>query len=475
MRRLLAALAALGLLAAAPLPPAPVRPVPPVADPVTRSWPAPESHSLSSGAPVRVLPRPQVPLVRVEVSLPWDGAGASLQEQLAAAMMGQLLKAGTLHRSGAELDAALDRLGARWNTGMTTSRLWGEVEVPVGAEDQALGLLREVLLEPALDRDEARRIQDRWATWRDGLGLDIARTHGRAVNHAWFPHGHPSRHSATPKDLRKLKPRHVTQLHQRVLAEARPRLVVVGDTSAERILPLLEQAFGHLDGEAVGGPIPAVEPTAKGWLVNRAGFDVARLTVALPGPPLGHPDAPLADLLMGVLASEFTSRIPMDLRETRGLAYSVWGQAHSWRGAGRLRVDAEVDAARAAEALLAVEAHLDRLLAEGPAGLGEAELRAARNTLLIHSDRRLETVRAAADTLGELLILDRELDDLRAERARIAAATAVELHDVARRWLDPAGRVWILTGERARIEPALEGADRVPDRIVGASTLAGEP
>lgn len=473
--RWLGALAALGLLAATPLPPAPVRTVPTVADPVPRPWPEPTLLTLSSGAPVRLLTRPQVPLVRVEVSLPWAGIHASQQDQLSAAMMSQLLKAGTRHRSGAELDAALDRLGARWGLGMTTSRLWGEVEAPKGHEAAAISLLAEALLEPALDRGEARRILDRWVTWRQGLDLDIARTHDRAVNHAWFPVGHPSRHSALARDLARLKPRDVAALHGRVVANATPRIAVAGDTTAETILPLLEARFGHLQGDATPGTTAPLAPRRSGWLVSRPGFDVAQLTMVLPGPSIADPDAALADLLMAVLASEFTSRIPMDLRETRGLAYSVSGRAHSWQGDGRLRIDAEVDVGRAAEALVALEGQLDRLLAEGAAGLGDAELRAARNTLLVRNSRRMESVRATTDTLGELGILDREIADLRAEDRQIASATADDLIRVAQLWLPPPGRVWILTGDRARIEPGLEAVDRVPDRIASASAVAGEP
>jgi predicted Zn-dependent peptidase len=256
---------------------------------------------------------------------------------------------------------------------------------------------------------------------------------------------------------------------------AQPRIVVVGATSAAAILPVLEDAFGHLTGDATPSAAPPLAPHATGWLVHRPGFEVAQLSMVLPGPAVDDPDAALADLLMAVLASEFTSRIPMDLRETRGLAYSVSGRAHSWRGDGRLRIDAEVDVARAAEALLALDQHLDRVLEQGAAGFSDAELRAARNTLLVHHNRKLETVRTAADTLGELLNLDRELSHLRAERTRIATATADDLAAAAAQWLPREGRVWILTGDRPRIEPALEAVDRVPDRVVGASTVASEP
>ena len=475
IRNRLSALAALGLLAAAPTPvPAPIRPIPEVANPHPRTWPEPVELALTSGAQVQLLERPQVPLVRFEISLPWAGLSAPLPDQLAAAMMGQLLKAGTQHRSGAELDASLDRLGARWGLGVTSSRLWGEVEVVRGNESEALSLLAEAMLEPALARTEARRIQDRWVVWRDGLDLDIGRAHNRAVNHAWFPLGHPNRHRATSRDIKRLKPRQIAALHRRMVGQAQPRITVVGDISPEKVLPLLEAAFGHLDGSAAPDTMAPLPPRATGWLVDRPGFEVAQLTMVLPGPAMTDPDAPLADLLMALLASEFTSRIPMDLRETRGLAYGVSGHARSWRGDGRLRVDTEVDVNRAAEALVALEAHLDRVLDEGAAGFTPQELRAARNTLLVRSNRRMETVQSATETLGELAIMDRKLEDLRSEETRIENATAEELAEAASRWLQPAGRVWVLTGDRTRIEPALEAVNRVPDRIASASVLAGE-
>jgi predicted Zn-dependent peptidase len=413
-------------------------------------------------------------MVRVKVSLPWAGIDAPLVDQLSAAMMGQMLKAGTLHRSGAALAADLDRLGARWGVGVTSSRLWGDVEVPLGGEAEALALLSEVLLQPAMDRSEAKRIIARWITWREGLGLDLVRSHNRAVNHAWFPSGHPSRHTSTVRDLKRLSAKAVADLHRRIVAGALPRIAVVGDTTAELILPLLEQGFGHLAGTTTPGIAPTLPPRSTSWLVDRPGFEVVRLTMVLPGPSVEDPDAALADLLMALLASEFTSRIPMDLRETRGLAYSVSGSARSWRGDGRLRIDAEVDIDRAAEALVALEDQLDRLLTEGAKGISAAELRAARNTLIVRAGRQLETLGSATDTLAELDILERTLADLRAEQATIATATANDLVRVAEKWLPKQVRIWIMTGDRMRLEPMLETADRVPDRIVSAAVVSSE-
>ncbi len=479
MRRSLHALglvlAVLGGVGASPLPPAPVREVPQVAAPQPRDWPVPQVLTLSSGAPVQVLARHQVPLVRLEVSFPWAGVDADLPDQLAAAMMGQQLRARTRLHSGAELAAAMDRLGAQWAVGATLSRLWADVEVPRGAEAEAVALLAEVLLDNVPDRAEGKRLVERWVTWQEGMELDLVRIHDRGVNHAWFPPGHPSRHQATVRDLERLGARKVEALRRRIIGQTTPRFAVTGDVDPAQLLPLLEQHFGHLSGPVVPGTGPAAPHERAAWLVHRPGFDVARLSWVMPGPAAGDPQAPVAELLWAVLATEFTSRVPMDLRETRGLAYSVSGRARSWRGDGWLRIDAEVDAERTVEALLAVEAHLDRVLDEGPTGFTEVELERARNTLLIRAERRLETLRSATDTLGEQAILDRTLADLRAEAERTQQATADDLHHAAEQWLVTSSRAWVLTGDRALLEPALEAADRVPDHIVDHGTLAAEP
>jgi zinc protease len=451
---------------------APVRLAPPVLPPSPPQYPEIVQFELSSGAPVRVLERHEVPLVRVELAVRWPGNLADTEDQLLAGLAGELMGAGTEQRSGAEFQEALDLLGASWGIGVAMSSLWADVEVPTGKLGPALDLMVEALTQPVFDGRAARLELDRWASWREDLWLDIRRSHNRALNHAWFPAGHPVRHTATPKDIRGLQEDEALSLVREILATGRAQVVVVGDTTPAEVLPLIEAAYGRFSGTEDSVDIPDPPRTSSTWLVARSGFDVAEVSVLTPGPAVGAEDLVEVRALMALLAGTFTSRLSRDLREERGLCYGVNGSVKAWNGTGQLEITVEAQWNRAVEAMLAMEQHLDLVEAEG---VTQAELDQARNHLLLENGRALETTRRAATMLTSLLLRGRELSDVSNDLRRLMELTPADVALAARKYLVPEHRVWVLTGDRGDLEIQLEEAHRVPDRIVSAETLSEEP
>ncbi|MCB9763382.1 MAG: insulinase family protein [Alphaproteobacteria bacterium] len=445
--------------------------IPEVPDPAPPRLPAVAEVQLSGGAPVWVLSRRAVPLVRFEISLTWPGTEAGTHDELAAALASTVLQAGTKRRSGAELSAEMDHLGARWGLGVSTARLWAEVEVPTGDEAPALDLLVEALTECAWRRRPTRLAARRWASWREDIYLDLRRIHRRGLNHAWFPEGHSSRHTATPAELRHTDASDVRHLVERLLAEGRLQVAVVGDITPDAALALLEPRLAGLGGSLEPAPIAPVPATARLWLVDRPGFEAATFSVLTPAPARDDPAWPLARLLVELTAGGITSRMVADLREQQGLTYSVAGWLESWRGSGRIQFGAEVPAARTAEALLAMEGHLDRLAA---GGVTAAELRAARNALIVTEGRRFATTASTTGWLGDVMVRRSTLAIEQQRLDALSTATPADVDALAAGLLAPEGRVWVITGDRAVIEPQLEAAGRVPDRIVSARILAEE-
>ncbi|MCP4810294.1 MAG: insulinase family protein [Proteobacteria bacterium] len=432
-----------------------------------------EKHTLSSGAPVWLLARHEVPLVRIELSVTWPGADATTEEQLLSSLAGLLVEtSGTQQRDSGAWSSELEKLGASTSIGVSSRRLWADVEAPTGSEDEALELVAEALFQPAFDAKTARPHIARWAAERRDLALEIHRIHQRGLNHAWFPVDHPLRQTSQTEDIEALSAEAAQALLERILATGQVALVVVGDTSADRVLPLLESTYGHLEGEEAARPVTPVEPPPTRWLVDRPGFDIAQVTVAVPAPPVGHDDVPALQVWMTALAGTFTSRLNADLREERGLTYGVQGSVGNWYGAGRAEVDCVSSVEHVGEVLLGIEDHLDRVETHG---ITQAELDTARNHILLSEGRAFASLAYAAAELGELLTIGNDLAMIDAGRVRLMELTPADVALAARKWASPAHRVWVVTGPREPLEIQLEQADRIPDRIVDAEVLGTEP
>ena len=93
--------------------------------------------------------------------------------------------------------------------------------------------------------------------------------------------------------------------------------------------------------------------------------------LGVPSYPIDHPDRYAIQLLSAVLGSGMSSRLFLEVRERRGLAYYVHGLNHSYTDAGSLLAQAGVDIKRIDEAVKVIVEQFDRM-ADGDGAVGRA-------------------------------------------------------------------------------------------------------
>jgi predicted Zn-dependent peptidase len=147
-----------------------------------------------------------------------------------------------------------------------------------------------------------------------------------------------------------------------------PERMVVGCAGAvgDDLLPMLEGLLGDLGGDGDGTPVPAAverspEPRVR---VHRKESDQANVAIGVPSYPLGHPDRYALQLLGTVLGTGMSSRLFLEVRETRGLAYYVYAFNNSFTDAGTLYSQAGVDLKRAEEAVEVIATEFRKLAEE---------------------------------------------------------------------------------------------------------------
>ncbi len=154
-----------------------------------------------------------------------------------------------------------------------------------------------------------------------------------------------------------------------------PSRMVVGISGkvGDDVLPTLESLLGDMSGNGAGSPAPAqLERGGTRVRVHHKESDQAQIAVGVPSYPLEHEDRYALQLLATVLGSGMSSRLFVEVRERRGLAYYVYGLNHSYTDAGSLLAQAGVDLARVDEAVQVVVEQFRRL-AEEPVPADELE------------------------------------------------------------------------------------------------------
>ncbi|MDX6492921.1 MAG: hypothetical protein QOH02_856 [Gaiellaceae bacterium] len=144
------------------------------------------------------------------------------------------------------------------------------------------------------------------------------------------------------------------------------RLVVgVGGKIDGDVLEAIQGHLGDLEPATTGAPDPAsVNGNGSRVRVHTKQSDQAHIALGVPSYPITHPDRYALQLLATVLGGGMSSRLFIEVRERRGLAYYVFGTNHSYTDAGSLYAQAGVDINRIDDAVSSVAGELRRIADE---------------------------------------------------------------------------------------------------------------
>ena len=161
-----------------------------------------------------------------------------------------------------------------------------------------------------------------------------------------------------------------------------PERMVIGISGmvGDDLTPMLEELLGEMAPNGSRKPAPAQLDRSPGPHVSvyHKDADQAHLILGVPSYPIEHPDRYALQMLSAVLGSGMSSRLFLEVRERRGLAYYVQGMNHSYTDAGSLLAQAGVDIKRIDEAIKVIVEQFARMADEQ---VGSAELEKSRSMI----------------------------------------------------------------------------------------------
>ena len=216
----------------------------------------------------------------------------------------------------------------------------------------------------------------------------------------------------------------------REFAPSRLILAASGKVDADELLNLAERLFGDMDAR----PEPAIaEARFTGGVRNdRRSFEQAHWCLGFPGLRAADERIPALSLFVQALGGGTSSRLFQELREERGLAYSIYAWNQAFDDAGMVGIGCAAERARAAESVELAR----QVLAEAAEKLNEAELHRARAQVEAGLLMALETPQGRADHMarsievfGRILTLDELLGQIRGVTVDQARAAGRALLD----------------------------------------------
>ena len=231
-------------------------------------------------------------------------------------------------------------------------------------------------------------------------------------------------------------------------------VAVVGDITPAELAPLLDQTFGALPAEAAPWDIDEAGVSNAGALrvVER---DIPQSVVffGLPGIKRADPDFYAAYVMNHILGGgSFTSRLIDEIREKRGLAYSVYTYLSLLHHGGLHVGSVGTRNDRVAESLDLIRAEFGRLRREG---VSPAELADAKTHLTGAFPLRFDSNDRVARTLLSMQYNDLGIDYIERRNGYIEAVTLDDVNRVTQRLLVPEDLTVVVVGTPVGVEPTM--------------------
>jgi zinc protease len=396
-----------------------------------------------------------VPLIAMEYSF---GGGAT-QDPPGKPGVGNMV-ADLLDEGSGDLDSKtyherLERRAIELSFSSTRDNLRGSLRMLKDNKDEAFDLLRMALTSPHFESADVERIRTQVLS---GLRRDTTNPSALAsrkfLEVAFGDHPYGRTATGTLESVPKIEIADLKDYVARVLAKDGLRIAVVGDVDPDTLGKLLDKAFGALPAKAKLTPVAdvaAAKPPQRAFIP----LDVPQTVVTFGGPGIrrNEPDFMPGYVVNHILGGGgLSSRLYREVREKRGLAYSVY-ESLLWMDHSAVFVgNTGTRADRAGETVDAVEKEIRRIAEEGPT---QKELEDAKSYLKGSQMLALDTSSKLAQALLQYQLDKLPIDYIEKRNALVDAVTLDDAKKAAKR-LWGQGLLTVIVGRapQAAAQPA---------------------
>lgn len=346
----------------------------------------------------------------------------------------------------------LDALAIRMNFQASHDALHGSLQTLTENRDEAFRLLKLAMTAPRFDAEPVSRVKAQILTSLQQAAEDP----GEIASKTWFktafpdhPYGRPV--EGEPQTIARISDADLRRFAGRQLSRERLVVAVVGDIDAKTLAGLLDASFGALPLAALEKPGEVVTPKIAAMVAIARDIPQTVMQFGLPGLLRSDPDFIPAFVMNYVLGGGgLNSRLMTEIREKRGLAYSVDTQLTPLDQAGLLIGGAATQNDRAGETVALIRQEFSRLR---EAGMTQQELDAAKSYLIGSFPLRFDSnAKISAQLLGwQLENLGIEYFNIR--NGLINAVTLADVNRAARRLLAPDSMLLVSVGRTAVVQP----------------------
>lgn len=365
----------------------------------------------------------------------WIPAGSRNEDEPHAGathFIEHLLFKGSEHYTAEEIAQEFDSIGGELNA--ATSK---EYVVVYGRFldrhlERALDVLVDMLLTPTFaDLDRERQVVLEEIAMYEDAPQDLIHDLFAQTVFGDHPLAHPVLGSRD--SIADMPEERIREYHRRHFALSDMVVAAAGDIDHDRLREVLLAKHDTPNGHGVQRPVEGVHWEARTAFLAK---ETEQMHVCLGGPGLArHDDRRFAlSVLDSLFGGSLSSRLFQEVREKRGLVYSIFSFASMYRETGLTGVYFGCRPERLSQVVETVRREIDRLRRDP---VGEEELVRAREHLKGRVVLGLESTSSRMTRLGKGVVTETDILSLDETVARIDAVTAADIQALAEELLDP--------------------------------------
>jgi zinc protease len=413
------------------------------------AMPAIQQWHTANGARVLFVQNKDLPILDVSIDFP-AGSGYDTAEKSGLANMTQhMLRLGAGGMSEDDISRKLADIGAELSGRFDRDRAGLALRTLADASirKQALDVFTRVLTQPEFPESVFKRERGRLIAAIEDADTRPGTIASRTFVQLVYPdHPYGLRGVGEPAALRKLTRDDLVHFYTAHYTARHAVIAIVGDVTLDDAQAIAERMTRGLPAGSAQAPVisPVHDLAAAETRMIPHPASQAHILIGCPGIARSDPD--YFPLLVGnfVLGGGgFVSRLTDEVRDKRGLAYSVYSYFEPLQRRGPFVIGMQTRKNQVKEALTVVRDTLRKFIADGPTA---AEVKAAQDNLIGGFPLRIDSNRKILEYLGVIGFYDLPLTYLDDFREHVEAVSIADIKRAFARHVDPDKLVTVVVG-----------------------------
>lgn len=411
-----------------------------------------ETFKLENGLRVIVVQNSKLPRISYQISVD-RGPLAEGDKSGFTAIAGELLSAGTTTRSKAEIDEAIDFLGARLSTSSTSV----SGSCLSRHSESLLEIMQDVLLNPTFPDSELEKVRKQTLS-----GLASAKTSADQISgqiSAIMAYGkdHPYGEPQTEETIAAITRDDLLAYYNAYMRPNVSYLVVVGDISPDKAVSQAKKYFGdwkaaEIDRKSYDKPQPPKGNRVAFVPLRGAVQSVISITTPVDLPP-GHPDAIAVSVMSNILGGGvFGGRLMQNLREDKAFTYGARAGLTTDPVIGRFTAGASVRNEVTDSSVVEFLYEIDRITTEL---VEDTTLQFIKNYMNGSFARSLESPQTIARFALNIERYNLPKDYYATYLSKLEAVTTEDVLRVAKKYVDPNRLFMTVVGNKDEVSESL--------------------